>query len=272
MFKTKTTAVLYHKDADGFGAAFAAWTYFGDSAYYIPVQYGEAVPDIPGEVTYLYIVDFCYSEKELEELDERFKKVVVIDHHKTAKDIVLQRDGSVFDLNHSGAVLTHNYFFGNTRDVPTILLYVEDRDLWRFHLPYSEAVNAYIYTIPEDFERWNEFNLNTAIESGMAILAYRDKIIDLAVKSAKLIVFDGIVTPVVNTTALASEIGNELCKHYDTVMSITYCDRVKSGVRTFSLRSVGDFDVSVVAKRHGGGGHKNAAGFSQPINMIGVTI
>ena len=28
-----------------------------------------------------------------------------------------------------------------------------------------------------------------------------------------------------------------------------------------SLRSIGDFDVSEVAKRLGGGGHKNAAGY-----------
>jgi nanoRNase/pAp phosphatase (c-di-AMP/oligoRNAs hydrolase) len=31
-----------------------------------------------------------------------------------------------------------------------------------------------------------------------------------------------------------------------------------------SLRSKGDFDVSAIAKRFGGGGHKNAAGFNIP--------
>jgi len=29
----------------------------------------------------------------------------------------------------------------------------------------------------------------------------------------------------------------------------------------YELRSIGDFDVGFVAKKHGGGGHKNAAGF-----------
>lgn len=29
----------------------------------------------------------------------------------------------------------------------------------------------------------------------------------------------------------------------------------------WSLRSNGEFDVSAIAKHHGGGGHKNAAGF-----------
>ena len=36
------------------------------------------------------------------------------------------------------------------------------------------------------------------------------------------------------------------------------------GVFNYSLRSKGDFDVSELAKRHGGGGHKNAAGFQSP--------
>jgi nanoRNase/pAp phosphatase (c-di-AMP/oligoRNAs hydrolase) len=33
-----------------------------------------------------------------------------------------------------------------------------------------------------------------------------------------------------------------------------------SGDVVFSFRSVGDFDVSALAKRWGGGGHKNASG------------
>ena len=32
--------------------------------------------------------------------------------------------------------------------------------------------------------------------------------------------------------------------------------------RLWSLRSLGDFDVGAVAKARGGGGHKNAAGFT----------
>jgi nanoRNase/pAp phosphatase (c-di-AMP/oligoRNAs hydrolase) len=35
------------------------------------------------------------------------------------------------------------------------------------------------------------------------------------------------------------------------------------GHRSWSLRSVGDFDVAALAKRWGGGGHKNASGFTE---------
>ena len=37
--------------------------------------------------------------------------------------------------------------------------------------------------------------------------------------------------------------------------------KTNSGKYKYSLRSKGDFDVSIIAKAFGGGGHKNAAGF-----------
>jgi phosphoesterase RecJ-like protein len=37
---------------------------------------------------------------------------------------------------------------------------------------------------------------------------------------------------------------------------------LKEGLVNYSLRSVGNVDVSGIAKCYGGGGHKNAAGFT----------
>lgn len=257
----KRVAVLHHNDADGFGAACAAWLYYRDTAHYIKVQYDKPVPEIPEGVTTVFIVDFSYSTEILDELETKYT-VVVIDHHKTAETAVKGRPGCVFDLNKSGCVLTFEYFFGKNTAIPEILAYVQDRDLWKFELPCSEAINAYIYTLPEDFEVWYKFNIHEALPAGKAILAYRDMIISKAVKSAVLTEIDGHSIPMVNATTLISEIGNEMCKYFDTPASISYCDRLKDGIRTYSLRSVGDFDVSEIAKKRGGGGHKNASGFS----------
>ena len=35
-----------------------------------------------------------------------------------------------------------------------------------------------------------------------------------------------------------------------------------------SLRSVGDYDVSAIAKTFGGGGHRNAAGFEVALDRL----
>ena len=55
---------------------------------------------------------------------------------------------------------------------------------------------------------------------------------------------------------------NALCKRHpdaDFAAMVTTTGKTEGRV---SLRSVGDTDVSVVAKNFGGGGHKNAAGFT----------
>jgi len=72
----------------------------------------------------------------------------------------------------------------------------------------------------------------------------------------------GYQVPVVNLSDNISEVGNALCKRFpEYPFSVSYCDR-SDGQRSWSLRSIGDFDVSDIAKKFGGGGHRNAAGFT----------
>ena len=63
--ETKYVTFLYHRDEDGFGAAYAGWKKFGDSANFISVQYGEPIPKVPVETQRLFIVDFSYAEETL---------------------------------------------------------------------------------------------------------------------------------------------------------------------------------------------------------------
>jgi oligoribonuclease NrnB/cAMP/cGMP phosphodiesterase (DHH superfamily) len=52
-----------------------------------------------------------------------------------------------------------------------------------------------------------------------------------------------------------SVLGNKMCEEFE----IEYAALIySSGI---ALRSIGDFDVSEIAKANGGGGHKNAAGY-----------
>jgi oligoribonuclease NrnB/cAMP/cGMP phosphodiesterase (DHH superfamily) len=110
--------------------------------------------------------------------------------------------------------------------------------------------------------------MEKAFACGSAIKSFRDRQIDSAMKSVRMMRFevDGAKydVPVVNAATNISELGQEMCsKHPDAPFSVSYCDR--QDVRSWSLRSIGDFDVSTVAKAFGGGGHRNAAGFSTEI-------
>jgi oligoribonuclease NrnB/cAMP/cGMP phosphodiesterase (DHH superfamily) len=268
----ENTTVLYHADADGFGAAFAIWLRLHDNAHYIAVQYGQPVPEIPEGTTKLYIVDFSYKREICEELSSKYD-LCIYDHHKTAEAELEGLAYATFDMSKSGCVMTWEAFHDDP--IPLILQYTQDYDLWKFELPDSKKINLYVQSLPHNFATWgchlSSSFLHEAREAGVAIERFRDGQVTHALKSVRMMRFfvsdDGDhewEVPVVNATTNIAEIGNVLCAEYpDAPFSASYCDR--TDVRTYSLRSIGDFDVSEVARMFGGGGHKNAAGFTTDI-------
>lgn len=253
--------VLHHADADGFGAAWALWKGLNGGADFIPVRYGEPVPEIPGGTDLLLIVDFSYDRMTCEALAERYR-LVVIDHHKTAEEELRGLPYAIFDQGMSGAMLAWRYIFPFV-PAPELIRYVQDRDLWRFALPHSEEVNLYIASLPWNFEIWDRFDLDTAILAGTALRGFRDRQIAEVLGDARVRVreFEGHRIPVVNCTANVSEVGQELLKRYpESPFAVMYYD-LADGRRNFSLRSRGDVDVAELCRRWGGGGHANAAGF-----------
>ena len=266
-------AVLYHNDADGYGAAYAIWKAFdaAETILFLPVQYGQPVPELPETIEELFIVDFSYDRATCEALAGKYK-LVILDHHKTAEKNLAGLPYATFDMNKSGAVLAWEHMFSGdyVAVVPDILLYVQDRDLWRFELPYSEEVNLYIATLDSIFTAWDCFDLMRAVRTGGAIKRFRDSQIKRRLKDCDLQTFAGHLVPIVNASDNISELGHELCRLFpESAFSVSYCDR-SDGQRSYSLRSIGEFDVSAIAKLFGGGGHRNAAGFviDSPVCLV----
>lgn len=261
------TTVLYHQDADGFGSAFAIWLKLKDTANYIGVQYSQPVPEIPEGTEQLLIVDFSYSREICEDLNSKYS-VTIFDHHRTAEKELEGLAYANFDMTQSGCAMVWKAY--HDAPLPELLMYVQDRDLWKFELPSSKEVNLYIATLEHDFYIWDRVCfldgfMPMARQSGEAIQKFQDGQIKRALKDVRemLVIYEDkyYQVPVVNCSSNVSEVGNILCKEFpDAPFSATYCDR--KDVRSWSLRSVGDFDVSTIAKMFGGGGHKNAAGFS----------
>lgn len=266
----KATAVLYHNDADGFGAAFAHnFNLGGDNTAYIPVQYGQPVPEIPGEATEVFILDFSYDRATCDGLAEKYD-LTVIDHHKTAEKELEGAEYAVFNMSKSGCVLAWEFF--SSDPVPTLLKYVQDRDLWKWEMHNSEEINLGVAAMDFSFDAWACTTVSELETSGVAIKSFRDGQIKTSMKSVRMLELicpaGTFEVPVANATANISELGNEMCKAYpDAPFSASYCDRQDK--RTWSLRSIGDSDVSAVAKSLGGGGHKNAAGFTTEIGWPG---
>ena len=86
-------------------------------------------------------------------------------------------------------------------------------------------------------------------------------------------VIGGQLVPVANLPyTLTSDAGHLMCvePHEGSLAPFAACYWDPPDGRVFSLRSAeGGYDVSEIAKAYGGGGHKNAAGFTMPIGWEG---
>jgi len=276
----KPDICIYHDNCDdGFAAAYAVWRKFGDDVVFIPAQYGGELPDVEGKD--VLIVDFSYKKADMELLGESAKRIIVLDHHKTAKDELagfLQArphgifrkkhadhyiEGVVvhFDMEKSGCRLAWEYCFGGNLP-PEWLSSIEDRDLWRFRLPDTKEVCAAISSMPKDFRVWDKFvTYHLAIE-GRAIRRYVDKVVQSIADTAFEEKIAGHRVPVAACSYdFVSEVAHELLKRNEDAPFAACVVRSCDGV-TYSLRSMdGRMDVSEIAKAYGGGGHRNAAGF-----------
>ncbi|MGH7743701.1 MAG: phosphohydrolase [Candidatus Dormibacteria bacterium] len=291
--------VLFHAScADGFCAAWLFHRRF-PGAEFIAVQYGDEAPDVHGRD--VYIVDFSFPRGVLLAMKEQAASLIVLDHHKTAQADLADLDFCTFDMSKSGGRLAWEYLNRVDWEPPWLVTYTEDRDLWLWKAPFSREINAALHSYKFDFGVWDGLDRlpsSALIVEGKAILRYQQGVVDGHVKNAKEIEIDGHKVLAVNATTMISEIAGELakalCQRCDGDGKAHGADRpfessgtgdypgncpVCRGIghrpfgvcwfdtadrkRVYSLRSRdGGIDVSAVAKVHGGGGHKQAAGFS----------
>jgi len=292
--------VIYHAHCtDGFGAAFCAWLKFGDEAEYLPMQYGEAklheaLPFTPLNRE-VYILDFSFERQIMEFIFKDAKRVVWLDHHKTAFEMwcTTEREKHVelhplpndhiivLDNSKSGAMLAWEYF-NPGEEAPLFIKLIDDRDRWQFLESGSKAFHtAMTMRKPWSFESWKHefvgpqgyfYDIRELLSQGELLLKYQEQQVQSLAKYARkcFIMIPnlgyGVTGFAVNTSVHMSEVGHALANKSESFGMIWYLG--ENGEAKVSLRSNGDYDVSLIAKRFGGGGHKNAAGFSVPIATL----
>ena len=290
--------VIYHdKCMDGFTAAWAVWKRYGDYPAFIPCNYGQLPPEnLDGK--HVLIVDFSFSRAVLEDMvmGGEAASVVILDHHKTAQaelepfhfresapGIIAPEDIpgilrdlaeldrppiiALFDMERSGAGIAWDFCHERVAR-PLLVNLVEDRDLWRFALgEWSKHLHLSLSSGPATFDRWDAVKEGTHnfIRQGKAIAAYRDQLVDEIVQRAVTVVIDGQYGIGVDCPyGLASDVGHRLLDDWPDAAFAAAIVRGKRTV-TYSLRSRDNrADVSAIAKKFGGGGHRNAAGFKVP--------
>lgn len=282
--------VIYHNPcSDGFAAAWACWRRWGDAPEYFATNYGKPPPDVAGK--HVLIVDFSYKQPVIAEMARHARSIVILDHHESAErelepyacstclwhgevsEMLEECDrpeGSCvviasFDMARSGARMAWD--FCHETEAPLLIKYVEDRDLWLFKYKETKAFSLMLKTKPEDFGTWDWLNENLSddmllVANGM--LQYQESLVRSIAAKAHWVVRDNHRFMAVNCPyELSSEVGNRILEdNAETPFAATWNDGPTH--RGWSLRSTAERqNVSLVAVDYGGGGHRNAAGFSE---------
>ena len=275
--------VIYHGNcADGFSAAWCFWRKYRDGADYVAGVYQQEPPDVSGRDVYL--VDFSYKRDVVERMLKSANSVTLIDHHKTAIDDLQplfteleekalecgadSKSNWYCDLDRSGATLAWDYLFPREAR-PLLMGYVEDRDLWRFKLPGTREILAFLFSHEYRFELWDKLmsadpvELSKMTEAGAAIERKHHKdVSELVAVCKRRMVIGGHDVPVASLPyTLVSDAAHLMAQ--GEPFAACYWDTAED--RIFGLRATDEgVDVSEVAKQYGGGGHAKAAGFKVP--------
>jgi hypothetical protein len=265
---------------DGFGAAWAVWHAWQGDGRFVARGHDDASDARLHANELVVFVDIAPDNDELEALAAANASIVVLDHHTSARERFLSRPGLAdelaaqghqvnFDLDHSGAILAW-YHFHPGAPPPELLRYVEDQDLWRWKLPDSEEVNAAIDSYAREMATWDDLAArpveDLAAEGSHILRAHRMEV-ERALQGAHPIRLGSERIEAVNSRHLRASIGHELAKRasFGRAWGLVY--RIGATRVDASIYSIGELDVSRLAERFGGGGHRNAAGFTVPLRV-----
>ncbi len=303
--------VLYHSDWDGIVSAWVAKQALqgqsvpDDKIEIYGIQYNQPF-DVSITGAIVYILDFAFPPEVFWVMFDGAKKVVMIDHHKTAleawanahpecqtgidkfKKYVSENDISVWIKDGvAGCELTWRWFYENETP-PALVEYAADHDLWKFEQPDSHEVRAVMRSYKQSLESCDLLdallngNWAEVLAEGRAIMRYQNSLVETAVRHAEQFEIDGVLClgTQMASEGLISLVAGKLAEKAveDIKGNFGLCWFKAEGDHkwVYSLRSRADrMDVSAIAKRMGGGGHAKAAGFSSeypPTHFLAETV
>jgi oligoribonuclease NrnB/cAMP/cGMP phosphodiesterase (DHH superfamily) len=260
---------IHHNDLDGrCAAAIVARKHACIPVTFFETDYKNPPPNLDelvGET--VVIVDFSYKPDVMQRIMERVCRIVWIDHHETAKDYPYQHlDGlrNFEDKGDSGCELTWKYFFPDL-PMPTVVRLIGDYDKWALKIPESKIFYEGMKLLDNDpkSDIWRDLlsdyqpNIKALIQAGLTATKYRDNYCDgLCRAFGYETEIDGHLAYACNQYMFGSGGFGERFGKYQLCIAYIH-DGSKFTVSLYSET----VDVGAIAKAHGGGGHKGAAGF-----------
>jgi uncharacterized protein len=217
---------------------------------------------------FVYVLDFSFPLELSRKLEKESAFFITIDHHVSAQEKLNGEPYFLYFPDMCGATATWDWFYYK-QEIPQVLKYVEDRDLWKFALPETKAVckGLELTTLGEVEKAISILATGLTSEAyivGKTFTAWQAKLVKEHAEEQSYLVELNLPCTVAACNApkfLASELGNLLAeKHFGIAIVYSLDDRWVN----CSARSVEGSICSAkeVAERYGGGGHRHAAGFS----------
>lgn len=275
--------IYHHPCSDGTGSAFVAHKYlstkFPDkNISYLPMFIG-AYPPSGLEGKNVLICDYSYKKDILIELLKKVKKLLIIDHHKSAEKDLKDIDDKlkIFRMDFSGAMLTWYYFYPEVGP-PLMIQYIQDRDIWTKKLPNTDDFASWFYTLPHDVTEYAKYLDDKLLLEMIQVKGkqfgelnnyYTHEAVEHSIPKFCKIREKYYFVAYVNSTVCKSDVGHEILHKFPLAdFSAVYSISDASDRTDFSLRSTErHVDVSEVASSLGAGGHRNSSG----LKLLSVT-
>lgn len=279
--------VFYHNDLDGKCAANIIYRHCQENVRnieFIEMNYDKPFPiDIVESDEVVWIVDFSIEPTDMKKLLNITPTVIWIDHHITAinkynlnEDFGFNFDNKGIEIHglrkigFSGSYLTFEYLYGSVNDegtniVPYYIKLVDDWDCWKHKDPNSRAFNAAMHMkdISPTSDIWARLHyddndyLNKIISDGTIVLEYnKQRNRQYLEQYGYEVDFEGYKCIVCHQGLIGSDAFESVEDKYDIYISGTY-----NGTNWILGLYSTKIDVSSIAVKYGGGGHKGASGF-----------
>jgi uncharacterized protein len=295
----KYNYIIYHKNCfDGFTSLILFMksnNYEKKHTIYPDIPSSEILPpNIKGKN--IIIMDVAYKKEIIEKIVKLANFVLFIDHHVSIIDDVKKISDKklrvIYNSSKAASILVWEYFNKN-KEYPLFLEYINKNDTGKWdkdtlYFINSLEVNFQLNPTIINIKNWNKLLNDTFVQDmlkkGKIYNEYKQYLINKNSKKFDMKVFPSNkikldfkleekkynIAVINNSCPSVSLVGKNIVDNVNCDFCLLYSFNLKKDIVIISLRSK-DTDVSQIAKKMGGGGHKLASAFKLDLKKYNIS-
>jgi oligoribonuclease NrnB/cAMP/cGMP phosphodiesterase (DHH superfamily) len=264
--------IIYHDDYDGVCSAAIAYRKFSKEAKLAPMNYNKAFPFNKVESDEkVWVLDYSVSDEDMNQLMNLTKNIGWIDHHKTSMQRYSDVPG-IRNIEKACCELAWE-FFNVGAPMSWAIKYIGDRDIWKWQ--YGDATRHFYNGLQMETDSMNpsasvwdvllsidkdDKLLDSMMQKGMAVEKYKFMMNQQLVEAwAYEVEFEDYNCLALNCSNTIDRLSNKMLEKGQQIAILYTFDGNRYTISLYTVDPL--IDVEIIAKKYGGGGHHNAAGF-----------